>query len=303
MTMDAIAQTTIEQLIERHDLLLFDAYGVLVHSGGALPGAAALIELLHRSGKPFFVVTNDASKLPETAATRYRRFGLALDSTHILSSGQLLSGYFAEHALAGARCAVLGTTDSAHYVRRAGGEVVPPAAAFDALVIADETGYDFVTSVNDALSSLFERLDAGQHVHLLLPNPDLIYPRAARSFGFAAGSIALMFEAALKRRYGAHRAPAFIALGKPQPHLYQEALARTHARAPVMIGDQLETDIRGAIAAGIDSVLVTTGVSVDVGNRADGLRPTWWMRSVAPQGTHHDGGDEAPPLSSDGIAK
>jgi len=300
--MQAIAQTTIEALIERHDLLLFDAYGVLVHSGGALPGAAAAIDMLHRAGRQFFVVTNDASKLPETAAARYRRFGLDLQAEHIVSSGQLLTGYFSAHALAGARCAVLGTVDSAHYVRRAGGEVVPVSAAFDVLVIGDETGYDFVEGVDAALTTLFQRLDAGERVHLVLPNPDLIYPRGARSFGIASGSIALMLEAALVRRYGAARAPAFVRLGKPAPHLYREALARVAAKAPVMIGDQLETDIRGAIAAGIDSVLVRTGVSVDA-DAAEGLRPTWWMRSVAPAGSETVDDADAPPLSSDGVTK
>jgi len=301
--MRAIEQTSIEELIDRHDLLLFDAYGVLVHSGGALPGAAAAIDLLNRAGKPFFVVTNDASKLPETAATRYRRFGLAVEAAHIVSSGQLITAYFAQHGLAGARCAVLGTVDSEHYVRRAGGEVVPPSVPFDVLVIGDETGYDFVEGVDAALTSLFHRLDAGEHVHLVLPNPDLIYPRGARSFGIASGSIALMFEAALKRRYGAARALTFAALGKPEPHLYREALSRSNARTPVMIGDQLETDIRGAIAAGIASVLVSTGVSLDQGFGADGLRPTWWMRSVAPAGFDPVADEEVPPLSSDGISK
>jgi len=301
--MQAIEQTTIEELIDRHDLFLFDAYGVLVHSGGALPGAAATLGMLERAGKPFFIVTNDASKLPETAAARYRHFGLAVHAAQIVSSGQLITAYFAQHALAGARCAVLGTVDSAHYVRRAGGEVVAPSVPFDVLVIGDETGYDFVESVDAALTSLFHRLDAGDLVHLVLPNPDLIYPRGTRSFGIASGSIALMFEAALRRRYGAQRAPAFTALGKPEPHLYREALSRASAHAPVMIGDQMETDIRGAIAAGIASVLVSTGVSVDQGMRADGLRPTWWMRSVAPAGFDQAGGTDGPPLSSDGISK
>ncbi len=298
-----IEQTTIEALIDRHDLLLFDAYGVLVHSGGALPGAAAALDLLYRAGRAFFVVTNDASKLPETAAARYRRFGLPLESAHIVSSGQLIADHFAAEGLSGARCAVLGTADSEQYVRRAGGEVVPASVAFDVLIIGDETGYDFVEGVDAALTSLFRRLDAGERVHLVLPNPDLIYPRGARSFGIASGSIALMLEAALARRYGGERAPVFVRLGKPEPHLYREALSRTQARAPVMIGDQIETDIRGAIAAGIDSVLVTTGVSLDAAARDDDVRPTWWMRSVAPAGFAAEADEDAPPLSSDGVSK
>jgi ribonucleotide monophosphatase NagD (HAD superfamily) len=52
-----------------------------------------------------------------------------------------------------------------------------------------------------------------------------------------------------------------------------------------MVGDQLETDIRGANACGIDAVLVNTGVSAaDLGHVNAALRPTYWMRSVAPPG-------------------
>jgi HAD superfamily hydrolase (TIGR01450 family) len=285
--MPAIPSTTIEALIARYDVLLFDAYGVLVHAAGAMHGAPALIRRLNDTGKPYCVVTNDASKLPSTAAARYARFGLAVPAERILSSGELLQGYFAQHRLAGAPCAVLGTRDSVRYVELAGGRPVAPDADFDVLVIGDETGYPFLEAVDQALTGLFHRLEAGRAVHLLVPNPDLIYPRGARSFGITAGSIALMLEAALQRRFGA-RAPRFVRLGKPAAHLYQSAIARSGGGRAVMIGDQLETDIAGAVAAGIDSALVTTGVSVEADDLPFELRPTWQLGSVALPGSADD---------------
>jgi glycerol-1-phosphatase len=282
-----IPEIAIEALIERYDNLLFDAYGVLVHAGGAMPGAPTLVDLLNRIGKPYCLITNDASKLPETAAIRYRRFGLDIAPERIVTSGDLLAGYFAAHHLSEARCAVLGTADSARYVQRAGGEIVPVDARFDVLVVADETGYPLLESVDSALNALFERCDRGEPVHLVLPNPDLIYPRGTHSFGIAAGSVALMIEAALERRFGSEvepRTPRFSRLGKPAPHLYHEALRRLPAGRAVMVGDQLETDIRGAIAAGLDSVLVATGVSVHLQDIPAQSRPTFWMASVAPRG-------------------
>lgn len=75
--MDGVPEITTEALIERYDVLLFDAYGVLVHGAGALPGAVALIQRLNRIGHPYYLLANDASRLPETAAKRYRGFGLA----------------------------------------------------------------------------------------------------------------------------------------------------------------------------------------------------------------------------------
>jgi HAD superfamily hydrolase (TIGR01450 family) len=278
--MPAIPSTTIEALIARYDVLLFDAYGVLVHAAGAMRGAPALIRRLNDMGKAYCVVTNDASKLPSTAAARYARFGLAVPADRIVTSGELLQGYFAEHRLTGAACAVLGTRDSVRYVELAGGRLVAPDADFDVLVIGDETGYPFLEAVDQALTALFHRLDAGRPVHLLLPNPDLIYPRGARSFGITAGSIALMLEAALQRRFGA-QAPRFVRLGKPAAHLYEAAIARSAGGRAVMIGDQLETDIAGAVAAGIDSALVTTGVSAAPDDLPSELRPTWQLASVA----------------------
>jgi ribonucleotide monophosphatase NagD (HAD superfamily) len=56
-----------------------------------------------------------------------------------------------------------------------------------------------------------------------------------------------------------------------------------------MIGDQIETDIAGAVAAGIDSALVATGVSVETDNLPFELRPTWQLGSVAMEGSGGDG--------------
>ena len=293
--MTAIPATSIDALIERYDVLLFDAYGVLVHAAGAMPGARALVEQLNRSGKTYFVVTNDASKLPVTAAARYAKFGVAVPPERIVSSGQLVQQYFATHGLGGARCAVLGTRDSVRYVELAGGQPVAPDGDFEVLVVGDETGYPFLESVDAALTSLFHRLDAGGPVHLLVPNPDLIYPRGTHSFGITAGSVALVLEAALERRFG-DRAPRFVRLGKPAPHLYHAAVSRAGGGRAVMVGDQIETDIAGAIAAGIDAALVTTGVSTVPDDLPRHLRPTWQLASVAPAGAvEADGGRAGAP--------
>ena len=70
--MTAIPRIDVETLLRRYEVVLLDAYGVLVHSGGALPGAAHLVDRLNGAGKPYYVLTNDASKLPATAASSMR---------------------------------------------------------------------------------------------------------------------------------------------------------------------------------------------------------------------------------------
>lgn len=276
-----VPRTSISKLSERYDAILFDAYGVLVHSDGAMPGARDTITTLNRTGKPYAVITNDASKLPDAASQRYRGFGLDIPAGRILSSGMLLRQYFERHRLRDAACAVLGTTDSRHFVERAGGKVVPASEAFDVLVIGDENGYLFVETVDAALSSLFRAVDSGREVRLVVPNPDLIFPHGHGGFGIAAGSVALIFEAALRRRYPRRDDLVFDRLGKPQADLYEAAFALLGSRNAVMIGDQLETDISGAIASDIDSVLIATGVAhVEESALHSRIRPTYWMPSL-----------------------
>ena len=149
-----IPSITIDAVLDRYEVILFDAYGVLVHGAGPLPGAADLIARLNQAGRRYFIVTNDASKRPSSAAQRFQGFGLAIDEAHILTSGLLLTPHFAAQALIGARCAVLGPADSARYVEDAGGVVVPPDEPFDVLVVGDESGFPFIDWADAALSSL-----------------------------------------------------------------------------------------------------------------------------------------------------
>jgi HAD superfamily hydrolase (TIGR01450 family) len=276
-----IPRTSINELIERYDALLFDAYGVLVHASGAMPGARETVSRLNQANKPYAVLTNDASKLPEAATRRYQGFGLDISAGRILSSGMLLREYFQQHRLQGADCTVLGTTDSKRFVEQAGGTVVPAGSACDVLVVGDENGYQFVESLDATLSALFRSIDRGDSVRLVLPNPDLIFPQGEDRFGIAAGSVALIIEAALQRRYPLRTDLVFDRLGKPHPDLYETAMARFGTRNAVMIGDQLETDIAGAASCEIDSALIATGVAiVDETTAAASTRPTYWMPSL-----------------------
>jgi HAD superfamily hydrolase (TIGR01450 family) len=278
--MDGIPEIDLGTLLAGYDVLLLDAYGVLVHSSGGLPGAARLVDRLNESGKRYYILTNDASKLPATAAARYQSYGLAIEPDRIITSGSLLSDYFARHGLTGARCAVLGPADSLRYVEQAGGRIVPVGDTFDVLVIGDESGFPFLETVDTALSTLLRALDSGQMVHLVLPNPDVIYP-SGRGFGMASGSVALMFEAALHSRYPHRSDLHFARLGKPHEAMFAEALRRSGTRQMVVIGDQLETDIRGARAFGLDSVLIGTGVTAAALVAVPvHLRPTYRMRAL-----------------------
>ena len=83
-------QTTLDQLRDRYEVILFDSQGVLA----PWPGAPEAIERLNSLGKPYLVLTNGASALPETRATRYHEQGLAIEANRIITAESLLTPYF-----------------------------------------------------------------------------------------------------------------------------------------------------------------------------------------------------------------
>jgi ribonucleotide monophosphatase NagD (HAD superfamily) len=272
--------TTIAALLDRYDGVLLDAFGVLVDARGLLPDGAALLGELARRGTPHAIVTNDASRSPATIAARFAGHGLTVAPEHIVTSGSLLAGYFESRDLRGAATCVLGTDDSFDYVRNAGGVPVAlaPGMAFDVLAVCDDSGTPFVDGIELAFSAVVRAVEAGPPPALVLPNPDLVYPKGNGEFGFTAGAMALLIEAALARRFPGHRL-GFDRLGKPAPHLFAEARRRLRSGNVVMIGDQLETDIAGAHAAGIDAALLA---GVSRWDPAAAIAPRYLLATIAP---------------------
>ena len=256
-----ICLPSVAPLLEKYQALFLDAYGVLVDHGGALPGAAELVETLNRRRFNYFVVTNDASRLPETQVARFAGLGLPIPSERIVSSGDLIAPYFAAEGLRGARCIVLGSADSIRYVELAGGVIVPYDAEAEVVLVADDDGYPFIPALNEVISMLFRRIEFGRPPKLVLPNPDLIYPHGPGKVAIASGSFGVLVETALKLRFPQEEGLVFRRLGKPFAPIFEEACRRAGTREAVMVGDQLETDIRGARDFGLATALITTGLT------------------------------------------
>ena len=92
------SQIKLDELIDRFEVILIDSDGVLISGPRAIPGAAEAIRLLNSLNKPYFILTNDASALPETRAARYRELGLAIEANRIITAGSLLTAYFVNWA-------------------------------------------------------------------------------------------------------------------------------------------------------------------------------------------------------------
>ncbi len=275
---------TLDDLRQQHAAILLDAYGVLVDEEGALPGAAEAVSGLESDGVPWLVVTNDASRSEATNAARLQGLGLPVAAERILSSGALVAPWLRDHGLDRARCVVLGSDDAVAFVARSGAEIVPARAdaEVEVVVLADDAGFPFLEGMNATLSLLVRAFDAGRRPALLLANPDLIYPGSQGRYGFTAGSMAVMLEAALALRFP-ELTPRFLPLGKPATLIFEEAFVRLGTRDAVMVGDQLHTDIAGAQAAGIASALCLTGVTARQAALDAERPPTYLLESIGPR--------------------
>lgn len=281
----ALQTLAARELFSRYDALLLDAYGVLVNAHGVLPHAVNFIEALRARNMPFFIVTNDASRLPETIAARFAGLGLNIAADQIVTSAGLLPDCFNQQGLQGCKTVVVGSDDAMTYVQRAGGVAVRPAACVEAdaraVVICDATGSQTVADVEHVIDLVVHRRERGEPIDLILCNPDLIYPKSPGHFGLTSGALMLLVEASLKTKLHPSAMPPIHRLGKPFDNIFAEAVRRAGTRKVGLIGDQLGTDILGANTFGIDSLLVGTGLTQVTPGQALDPMPSFYVPNLA----------------------
>lgn len=235
---------------------------MLYLAGDAVPHAAASVSAAAAQGlRPAFV-TNNASRRAADVAKRLTALGIYAVAGDVVTSAQAAVHEVARQVPPGSRVLVLGTGALAEQVAEADLE---PVRVADPTVVAVVQGLSPTTSWTD-LAEAAVALRAG--ALWVAGNADSTYPSPR---GPLPGNGSLV--AALTLATG--RAP--VVVGKPEPTLHRESVARVGASHPLVIGDRLDTDVLGAVRAGADSLLVLTGV-VD---RAEllaaprGSRPTY----------------------------
>ena len=258
--------TNMSSLLELYDVILLDAFGVLVTLKETLPFAKELIDTLNNKNKDYLIVTNNASSPAKQISESFFHKNLEIPEEKILSSGSLISGWIAENFEKPPKCLFMGGEKAELLLKDFTGTKKKLEDIswdldehFDLLVLCTQVDEDYKLNLEKLMSYLFAAKESGHFPKLLLPNPDLIYPKGKGHYGIVSGMIAEVLESALKLRFG-YLPGKFIKLGKPSSYIFEKAKERFPGKKLLMIGDQLETDVKGARAAGIDSALILGGV-------------------------------------------
>ncbi|MDX8503119.1 HAD hydrolase-like protein [Mesorhizobium sp. VK4C] len=252
-----------QTLADCYDAILFDATGVLVSGNDALPGAADILIRLNKSRQPYYIVTNISSGSDETIFARLRDTGLPIPAVdRIVSAGGVARRRVLQELAAGRLLSYVGSSHAAHDIfgKHQNLRGADTAETFDTLVVLDDEGFDFKRAADRILSVFHRRLiETGKMPGMIAANADIIYPGKDGSLIFGPGIIGPMLEAGLAP-FGAPPIPVDF-VGKPGKAIFEECIARAGSGRLLMIGDQLDTDIKGAKAAGLDSLLLSSGLN------------------------------------------
>lgn len=230
-----------------HDVGLFDLDGVIYIGAEPIPHAVeAVLSARSQYGMRAAFVTNNASRTSAQVAEILRRCGLELDDADVVTSAQAAARVLADELPPGSRVLVLGSQGLRTALIDRG---LTPVASMEEDPVAVVQGYNPQMTWSDLAEASYA---INRGLLWVASNTDRTIPTPR---GIAPGNGSLV--AALVHATG--REP--IVAGKPEPPLMVESVERTGARAPLVIGDRLDTDIEGAVRSDVRSLLVFSGVT------------------------------------------
>jgi len=228
---------------EAYDCLLLDLDGTVFRGHEPTEGA---LDALDGVGVRKLFVTNNASRSAPDVAKHLCELGFTAVPDDVVTSAQSAASLLARQLPAGSRVLVIGTEALAAEVKEVG---LQPVRRFDEDPVAVVQGHSAETGwaqlAEAALAIRAGALWVAANIDKTLPSERGLLP--------GNGSMV----AALRTATDVEPQVA----GKPGPALMSDALARGQFDAPLVVGDRLDTDIAGAHAAGLPSLMVLTGVS------------------------------------------
>jgi len=231
-------------VVDAYDAVMLDLDGVVYLGPMAVPGAAEAVGQLHRRGIKTGFVTNNAARPPAAIALHLRELGIPAESTDVVTSAQAAAHLLVERFGAGAKVLVVGGPGIFDALAE---QALTPVRSADDSPVAVIQGW--------AVDLTWEQLNEAaiaihRGAHWVATNTD---PTRPTDRGLVPGNGAAV--AAVRMAVAVQPQVA----GKPYRPLLDETTIRLGASRPIFIGDRLDTDIAGAAAAGMDSMLVLTG--------------------------------------------
>lgn len=253
-------------LINQFDSLLLDLDGVVYRGKQSIDGAVEAIAKARVLGKTVGYITNNAARTPEQIAEQLRGIGIELAASDVIGSAASAAKLLASKVSSG-KILVVGGDGLRSEISKLGFEVVDSASSHPVAVVQ---GY----SPDVGWPQLAEAAFAIQNGAIwIATNQDWTLPLER---GIAPGNGTLV--GAVHTAVGI--LPEFA--GKPFRPIFDSALERLQVKNPLVIGDRLDTDIKGAITAGLKSALVLTGIAGNkelLGARSD-ERPNYILNNL-----------------------
>jgi NagD protein len=243
---------------------LMDMDGVLVHEDSAVPGADRFIARLREREIPFLVLTNNSIYTRRDLSARLRASGLDVPEERIWTSANAMAQFLSSQRPHGSAFVIgeAGLTTALHQAGYTLTERDP-----DYVVLGETRTYSF-ERITHAI-----RLILGG-ARFIATNPDATGPSLQGPLP-ATGSVAALVSHATGVE------PYFV--GKPNPLMMRSALNAidAHSEATAMIGDRMDTDVVAGLEAGLETILVLSGVATREAAERYPYRPSRIIESVA----------------------
>jgi HAD superfamily hydrolase (TIGR01450 family) len=256
------------RLIDGYDGVLLDLDGTMLRGTSPVPGAVDVVRELRNENSAVGYVTNNAARSAAEVAAQLLTMGFDVTAERVVTSADAAAAVLAERLDPGSAVLVVGTESLAGAVRAAGLVAVRQAAAEPAAVVQGHSPHTAWPNLAEACLAIRDG------VLWVACNVD---PTLPTERGELPGNGAMV--AALRTATGKEPEVA----GKPSRRLLDQAASRIGSTRPLVVGDRLDTDIAGARAAGLDSLLVLTGVTDAATLLAAprGMRPTFVAADLA----------------------
>lgn len=232
-----------ERVLDAYDSLLFDLDGTVWEGGRLLPHVQ---ERINTAPVPIMYITNNASRGPEVVAEMLTELGIPTETNQVLTSAQAAVEFAQKQLQPGDPVYVLGSEAFKSLARQGGFIVVDSADEQPKAVLHGHNPEAGWPQLSEAALSI------QKGAHYFASNLDTTLPMER---GLMVGNGSMVAAVSAATGVTPHSA------GKPEPAMFYSAAAKLESVRPLAVGDRLNTDIAGGVAAGMDTFHVLTGVS------------------------------------------